>query len=79
MIWCVSMKDFEIFGCLLEFFYFLIPFIEILSELLDLMLIETDYSYYRLDLGLSQIEHTKIDKIKKFSSHSFIYFRYPNV
>ena len=73
------MKDFEIFGCLLEFFYFLNPFVEILSALLVLMLIEADYSYCSLDLGLSQIRHTKIHKIKTFFSYSFIYVPYPKV
>jgi len=73
------MKEFEIFGCLLEFLYFLNPFVEILSGLLVLMLIEADCSYYSLDLGLRQIGHTKIHKIKKFSAYSFIYFPYPKV
>jgi hypothetical protein len=59
------MKEFEKFGCLLKFFHFLNPFVEILSALLILMLIEADYSYYRLDLGLSQIGHVKMHSMKK--------------
>jgi hypothetical protein len=59
------MKEFEKFGCLLEFFYFLNPFIEILSAMLVLMLIEADYSYYRLDLDLSQIGHIKTHRMRK--------------
>jgi hypothetical protein len=61
------MKESEKFGCLLEFFYFLNPFVEILSALLVLMLIEADYSYYRLDLGQSQIRHIKMHSMKKSS------------
>jgi hypothetical protein len=60
------MKEFEKFGCLLEFFYFLNPFVEILSALLVLMLIEADYSSNGLDLGLSQIGHNKMHKTKQF-------------
>ena len=59
------MKDFEKFGCRLNFFYFLNPFFEIFSALFVLMLIEADCSYYRLDLGLSQIGHIKMHKNKK--------------
>jgi len=59
------MKEFQKIDCLLDLFYFLIPFVEILSALLVLMLIEADYSYYRLDLDLSQIGHIKMHKIKK--------------
>jgi len=72
------MKESEKFGCLLDMFYFLIPFVEILSALLVLMLIEADYCYYRLDLDLSQIGHMKMHKIKN-SSHSLIYFPYPKL
>lgn len=67
------MKEFQKIDCLLDLFYFLIPFVEILSALLVLMLIEADYSYYRLDLDLSQIGHIKMHKIKKILTFLYIF------
>jgi hypothetical protein len=59
------MREFEKYGCFFEFFYILNPFVEILSAYLVLMLVEADYSYYRLDLVLSQIGHVEMYEIKK--------------